>query len=305
MPAAAIVEPIERSKPPPMMTIVSPTAAMPTIETALAMLSRFVVVEEVGRHEAEDDEHDDERDDEPWIERARRATREAEPRPVHGRRHATAPIFSPVMSSAMSAIVCSGGWAAGRSSPAVRSLAHDDDPVADVEDVGEAMAHEEDRDAALLEPGDEVEKEPDLLGRQRRGGLVHEQQSRLELERPRDGDHLALAAGERAGLPVRVDAQPEVRDEALGLGRHRAPVEQADRPVAALQLTAQEDVGGDVEVGAQGEVLVDHLDPAAAGVERAPECDGLAVAGASPRPTAGRRPRGSSPGSTCRPRCRR
>ena len=63
MPAAAIAEPTDRSKPPPMMTMVSPTAAMPTMATALPMLSRFVVVEEVGRREAEDDEHDDERDD--------------------------------------------------------------------------------------------------------------------------------------------------------------------------------------------------------------------------------------------------
>ena len=37
-----MTEPIERSKPPLMITIVSPTAATPTIEIALPMLSRFV-----------------------------------------------------------------------------------------------------------------------------------------------------------------------------------------------------------------------------------------------------------------------
>ena len=42
MPAAAITEPIDRSKPPEMMTMVSPTAAMPTMEMARPMLSRLV-----------------------------------------------------------------------------------------------------------------------------------------------------------------------------------------------------------------------------------------------------------------------
>ena len=73
---------------------------------------------------------------------------------------------------------------------------------------------------------------------------------------------------------MRVDARAQLRDEALGFGRHRATVEQADGPVSALQLTAEEDVGGDVEVGAQGEVLVDRLDAAAAGIERALEATG-------------------------------
>ena len=47
--------------------------------------------------------------------------------------------------------------------------------------------------------------------------------------------------------------------------------------MAALQLAAEEDVGGDVEVVGQREVLVDRLDPVAAGVDRAGEADGLAV----------------------------
>ena len=33
MPEAAMVEPMDRSKPPEMMTMVSPTATMPTIAT--------------------------------------------------------------------------------------------------------------------------------------------------------------------------------------------------------------------------------------------------------------------------------
>ena len=42
MPAAAMTEPTDRSNPPLMMTIVSPTEAMPTIAIARPMFSRFV-----------------------------------------------------------------------------------------------------------------------------------------------------------------------------------------------------------------------------------------------------------------------
>ena len=44
MPAAAIVEPTERSKPPAMMTMVSPTATMPTMAMPRPMLRRLVAV---------------------------------------------------------------------------------------------------------------------------------------------------------------------------------------------------------------------------------------------------------------------
>ena len=44
MPAAAMVEPTDRSKPPAMMTMVSPTATMPTMAMPRPMLRRLVVV---------------------------------------------------------------------------------------------------------------------------------------------------------------------------------------------------------------------------------------------------------------------
>ena len=44
MPAAAIVEPTERSKPPAIITMVSPTATMPTIAIARPMLVRLGAV---------------------------------------------------------------------------------------------------------------------------------------------------------------------------------------------------------------------------------------------------------------------
>ena len=44
IPAAAMVDPTERSKPPAMMTMVSPTATIPTMAIPRPMFSRLVVV---------------------------------------------------------------------------------------------------------------------------------------------------------------------------------------------------------------------------------------------------------------------
>jgi hypothetical protein len=54
---------------------------------------------------------------------------------------------------------------------------------------------------------------------------------------------------------------------------HAPAVEEGQRPETALQLPPEEDVRGDVEVGAEGEVLVDHLDPGGARIEGASEGD--------------------------------
>ncbi len=78
---------------------------------------------------------------------------------------------------------------------------------------------EQDRDAARLELGDEVEKDADLLGRQRRGRLVHEQQSRAGTgaparPRPAGARRRTACDGPRCGSM----REPEVRHDALGLG---------------------------------------------------------------------------------------
>ena len=53
--------------------------------------------------------------------------------------------------------------------------------------------------------------------------------------------------------------------------RIAAAVEQANGPKPRAALAAEEDVGGNVEVAAEREVLVDHLDAGGARVERAAE----------------------------------
>ena len=59
----------------------------------------------------------------------------------------------------------------------------------------------------VLELRDQAHEHADLLGRERRGRLVEEQQPRLELERPGDRDQLALAAGERPDHPLGLDGR--------------------------------------------------------------------------------------------------
>ena len=142
---------------------------------------------------------------------------------------------------------------------------------------------------------DEVDQHADLLGRERRGGLVHEQQARLELEGAGDGHHLALAARQRArprGAGPR--RRPELAHACARPASAMATRSRSrERAVAPLQLAPEEDVGRDVEVVAEREVLVDHLDAGAPGVERAAELDRAARRSGSLRRTAGRRRRGS------------
>ena len=79
--------------------------------------------------------------------------------------------------------------------------------VAQLEDLVEAVADEQDRDAAVAQPADDAEQPLDLVGGQRRGRLVEDQDARLDRERLRDLDELLVGhrqaadrgAGRRTG----------------------------------------------------------------------------------------------------------
>jgi hypothetical protein len=73
-----------------------------------------------------------------------------------------------------------------------------------------------------------------------------------------------------------MDIQPV--EDFLRLLRHRRVVEDAEYAEAPPRpLAAEEDVGGDVEVLGEGQVLVDRLDPLGEGVHRVLDRDGLPV----------------------------
>ena len=113
---------------------------------------------------------------------------------------------------------------------------------------------------------------------ERRGRLVHDDELGVEGQRARDRDRLLLAAGE-AGRPSggsTADAGAEPVDHRLRPRRvHRGLVDDArNQPEhGSGRLAAEEDVGGDVLLLGERQVLVDHLDaePAALRRDRVPD----------------------------------
>ena len=81
--------------------------------------------------------------------------------------------------------------------PTIRAVVHDRDPVREVEDIVDVVADEEDADAFALQLADEVAHLRGLGRPEGRGGLVHDEDARVEVDRPGDRHGLTLAAGER------------------------------------------------------------------------------------------------------------
>ena len=180
----------------------------------------------------------------------------------------------------------------------------------DREHVGQAVADQDDGDALAPQLADQVEHMLDLAHRECRGRLVHDHELGVEGQRAGDRDRLLLAARELADLVAdRGDARAEPLDHArrprARSGRGRSmPSEQPEQ--ASGRLAAEEDVGGDVLLRRQRQVLVDHLDAARADRARleprrssAPSKRDAAGIGAVDAGDA------SSSASTCRRRCRR
>ena len=108
------------------------------------------------------------------------------------------------------------------------AVLHHRDPVGEVEHVMDVVADEENADALRLELLDEL---ADLrrLGRpERRGRLVHDQDAGVEMDRARDRDRLALAAGERGHrLLEAAEVGIEPPHHLARLRLHRGVVERA------------------------------------------------------------------------------
>ncbi len=111
---------------------------------------------------------------------------------------------------------------------------------------------------------------------ERRGRLVEDHELGVPLHGLRDGDRLALAAGERRD---RLADRPDRRDgERLQRrGRVLLPSSASSRTCQRLRLAAEVHVLDDVEVVAESEILVDDLDPEPRGVLRPVDVDLLAL----------------------------
>ena len=80
------------------------------------------------------------------------------------------------------------------------AVAQADEVVGDAEDLVELVGDEDDRAALGLELRDDAEEVVDLVGRQRRGRLVHDDDLRLVRERAGDLDQVLLRDGEALQL---------------------------------------------------------------------------------------------------------
>ena len=138
------------------------------------------------------------------------------------------------------------------------AVAKDGDPVGDLEDLLQAVADEEDGDALVAQVLDQAEELGDLVRRQRRRRLVHDEDA--DVERDRLGDLDGLLGGERqaAGGAAHIEGDAEGREDLLGPAKHLAPV--GDGPAS---LVADEDVLRHVEVGEEQRLLVDRGDAVA------------------------------------------
>ena len=112
-------------------------------------------------------------------------------------------------------------------------------------------------------------------GPERRGRLVHDQDAGVEVDGARDGDRLALAAGERLHrLLEAAEVGVEAAHHLAALGLHRDVVERAP---AGAQLAAEIEVGGGIDIVGERQRLVDRLDAERLGVARVVDLDLLAV----------------------------
>ena len=172
--------------------------------------------------------------------------------------------FAPVMR----AVTSSGLVSLDRLVSPLLAAAHDDDAVANREDVGHAVRDQHHGDALLLQPMDQAQHLLDLADRDRGGRLVHHHELGVGEPRARDRDRLALAARHLLDEIVRAGLGAQLAEQFQRARRHRLVIEQCDRPEFALELAAEKDVCRRREIVGEREVLVDDLDADGAGIDR-------------------------------------
>ena len=154
---------------------------------------------------------------------------------------------------------------------------HHDDPVGDREDVGHAVADENDRDAAVAQLADQVQHLRHLAHRDGRRRLVHQHDLGLREHGARDRDRLPLAARHLLDEVARARLRLQFLEDLAGAPVHGGIVEDAERSDAAAQLAAEEDIGRRGQIVAERQILVNDLDAVPARFDRPVQHDLLAV----------------------------
>ncbi|MGC0386981.1 hypothetical protein RKD33_007198 [Streptomyces sp. SAI-129] len=154
------------------------------------------------------------------------------------------------------------------------AVAQGGDPLADAEDLLQAVGDEQHRGALFAQGAHHAEEAGHLAAGEGGGRLVHDQDPGVEGERLGDLDDLLVRDGQAAGGPVGVEFDAEAQHQCGGGGVGGLVVDAAE---GAARLAAHEDVLGDRQVGEEGGLLVDHGDAGVAGVAGAVEDDRCAV----------------------------
>src|SRR3984885_2372890 len=145
------------------------------------------------------------------------------------------------------------------------------DPVRDRLDVVQVVRNDDHRDVLALQPFDQVEHDAGLGHAEGRGRLVQDHQLSLAHHGPGHRDRLPLAAGQRADrLADRADRHHRQIGQRLLGGLLHPDLVQLE--VLDL-LAAEKHVRHDVQIVAQGQVLVDGGDAEIAGILRGVQVD--------------------------------
>ena len=115
---------------------------------------------------------------------------------------------------------------------------------------------------------------------QRHQRLVYHDQARRADHGPRDGNDLALLAGQVARLfAQRSKAHAQPVEDASGFALHALLIgaAQPGHPERRSQLSAQKDIAGNVQVFGQVSLLMNHLDAQGAHHVRAKDAHALPV----------------------------
>ena len=145
------------------------------------------------------------------------------------------------------------------------AVAQHDDAVGAALDLVQAVRDEDDADAALLQLGDDAHEGVGLGEREARGRLVHDDQAGVERERLGDLDQLHLRQRQLGDGRIRLELDAEALEQRLHLLVQLLAVDQLEG-AAVERLAADEDVGGDVQIVEEVQLLVDEGDAAGDGV---------------------------------------
>ena len=117
------------------------------------------------------------------------------------------------------------------------------------------MADKEDGDALSLQIADQLEQFLSLVGGERRGRLVHDEDANFQRDRLGDFDRLLSGQRQAARRISHVQRDAEFGEDRFGLAKHLPPVDHR-----SAVLVADEDVLGDIQIGKQQRLLIDRGD---------------------------------------------